>query len=484
MVISIRTRLILAFLLVTAASFYALIVWIIDDIRPRYLESMEESMVDTAAILAAFLETHPAVDGPAMDDLRRTFDVAVRREFQARIYGLTKTGLNTRVYVTDATGTVIFDSDHGRDEGRDYSRWNDVYLTLRGKYGARTSPRDPAVPDSEVLYVAAPVRAADGTIAGVLSVGRPADNVTQFVQTARRKIIIGAVVAAAVTVLLGILVSVWVTRPVRRLTAYAQAVRDGRKPPPPAPGRTEMAVLAGAFEEMRETLEGRTYVEDYIQTLTHEMKSPLSAIRGAAELLDEEMPGEQRRRFLANIRTETDRLRALVDRLLHLAALERRQGLKDVEPVDLAELAREVADSLGPIIDARNITCDLRLDPVPAVPGELFLLRQAVVNLLQNAVNFTPPGGRITVALAAIGGRASLTVTDNGPGIPAFAADKVFDRFYSLPNPHTGQKGTGLGLTFVREAALLHGGTVTLASAPDGGTVAELSLPLEPEGVI
>jgi two-component system sensor histidine kinase CreC len=280
---------------------------------------MEESMVDTAAILAAHLAQR--FDGATIDasDLRRAIDAAAAETFAARIYAVTKTRLAMRVYVTDARGVVLFDSDGGRDEGADYSRWNDVHLTLKGRYGARTTRADPDDPASSWLYVAAPVKVG-GAIVGVVTVSKPAASVNLFMASARRKIVWAGVAAAAAVALLGTIASFWITRPIEQLTRHARAIRDGRRPPPPRYGGGEIGALGAAFEEMRDALEGKQYVETYIQTLTHEMKSPLSAIRGAAELLQEEMPADQRARFLGNIHAETDRLQRLIDRRLQLCA--------------------------------------------------------------------------------------------------------------------------------------------------------------------
>ena len=128
-----------AFLLVAGVGFYQLVDWIREDLRPRYLETMEESMVDTATLLASLISEKSQRDGIHTDDLRLAFDHAQKRRFAAQIFEVTKTQVNMRVYVTDRNGIVLFDSNHGNDEGKDYSRWNDVYRTLRGEYGARAT---------------------------------------------------------------------------------------------------------------------------------------------------------------------------------------------------------------------------------------------------------------------------------------------------------------------------------------------------------
>jgi two-component system, OmpR family, sensor histidine kinase CreC len=111
------------------------------------------------------------------------------------------------------------------------------------------------------------------------------------------------------------------------------------------------------------------------------------------------------------------------------------------------------------------------------VKGEVFLLVQAVVNLVQNAVEFSPKGGIVTVRVALEGGWMALEVEDGGPGVPEFAKERIFERFYSLPRPETGRKSTGLGLSFVREIAALHGGSVTVGNRAEGGARAGLRLP-------
>ncbi|HEU0188187.1 MAG TPA: ATP-binding protein, partial [Gallionellaceae bacterium] len=125
----------------------------------------------------------------------------------------------------------------------------------------------------------------------------------------------------------------------------------------------------------------------------------------------------------------------------------------------------------------RNITCHSTLADAGTI-GEPFLLRQALANLLDNAIDFSPEGGEITLTLRTESGKHHLSVRDHGSGIPDYALPRVFERFYSLPRPGTQRKSTGLGLPFVREVALLHGGDIELINHPDGGVEARLSLPL------
>jgi two-component system sensor histidine kinase CreC len=309
-------------------------------------------------------------------------------------------------------------------------------------------------------------------------VGKPAESFGQFVEAARRKtIVIGVTSVLAVALLVAIL-SVWLVRPFGFIADYVRYARSQRSFSLPRLGRRALGTLGAAYDEMRDALAGRSYVADYVQTLTHELKSPLSAIRGAAELLHErEMPAADRERFVANIERETARIQELVDRMMELAALESRRVLERTEPVALRSLLEERVSSANAAGAPRGITVALDAPQDATVDGDALLLQRALGNLLDNALDFSPPGGRIEISLALRARAAEIAVRDHGPGIPDYADDKVFERFYSLARPGTQRKSTGLGLPFVREIASLHHGRVSLRNAEGGGALAVLSLP-------
>lgn len=471
---SLRVRLLLVLLAIYCVGGYFIARWTLNQVRPRYLESMEETLVDAAVLLAAQLEVQATAAGPDIAALRAAFAGAQRREFEARIFSLRKTAIDLRVYVTDAAGRVVFDST-GRHEGADFSRWNDVHRTLRGQYGAR-STRDVAGDDeTQVLYVAAPIR-HDGRIVGVVSAGKPARNINALVAVAKQRIVLGFAVGGLLLLVVLLVVAAWVIAPLERLTAHARAVRDGRPSvPPPLPGRT-LRDLGTAFEEMRDALEGRQHAARYTQAVAHGVKAPLAAIRGAAELLGEDLPAAERTRFLENIRGESARIQQMVDRLLELSSLEARKALSQTEVVTAAELTREAAAAMQPAFAVRQVRLDVD-SGAGAVRGERVLLREALVNLLQNALEFSPDGGEVTLTVRGQDGRVEFTVADRGPGVPDYALPQVFDRFYSLPRPGGSRKSTGLGLALVREIAHLHGGGAALANRAGGGACATLWMP-------
>ncbi len=483
-----RNRVFAAILLAYAIGVGWLMWRLLADIDPRYRESAEESLVETAHLMAAQIEqrwveraatlAEPVIDVAVLEPLFRDL---YSRKLDANIFGFEKTRFELRMTVVDANGHVVFDS-LGRETGEDHSKWRDIKLALDGRYGARTTPDVDTDARTAVMYVAAPLR-LDSRIVGAVSVGKPAESFGQFVAAARKKtIIIGVTSVLAVALLVAIL-SVWLVRPFGLIADYVRYVRAQRTFSLPRLGRRALGTLGAAYDEMRDALSGRNYVADYVQTLTHELKSPLSAIRGAAELLHErEMPAQDREHFVANIERETARIQELVDRMMELAALESRRSLERTETVGLRALLGERVSSARAAGAPRSITVTLDAATDATVEGDPLLLQRAVGNLLDNALDFSPQGGSVEVALTQRGPNsrmAEISVRDHGPGIPDYADQKVFEKFYSLARPGSQRKSTGLGLPFVREIAALHQGRITLRNADGGGAVAVLSLPAE-----
>ena len=467
--ISIRASILLVYLLVVGGGFYAIMSTLTQEIQPRYLESMEESLVDTANILAAQLEHTAELSGYSADTIEKIFERVYSRQFEAQIYSLQKNSVDLEIYLTDASGIVLFDSSNRENRGKDFSQWRDVRLALEGRYGARATWSQRDGEKALVLYVAAPVR-VDDRIQGVVTVGKPTSNVNQLIASAEERFKLYIVVAGVAVLLLGAVFSVWLTQPIKRLIAYANAVRDGKKADYPRLFGIEANELGRSFEEMRLALEGKQYVERYVQSLTHQLKSPLSGISGAAELLEDEMGKVERQKFLSNISHESERMRRIVDRMLELASVESRRSLQNVEPVDLVEVARELLDLFEQSLSAERIEIVFEHEGSTTVSGERFLVKQAIQNVLQNAIDFSPTGTRISVRVA----ERMICVEDDGPGIPGYALDKVTERFYSLVRPKTGEKSSGIGLSFVKEIMALHGGVMTIKNRDSGGARVEL----------
>jgi two-component system sensor histidine kinase CreC len=487
-------RIFLGYFLIVALAALLLARVFVAEVKPGVRQAMEDTLVDTANVLAE-LATDDMLAGHINDGAFARRVRALRgRDFGAEIWGFDKRDSNYRIYVTDARGIVVFDSA-GRDLGKDYSRWNDVYLTLQGRYGARSTRSDPTDETSTVMHVAAPIIAhgRDGDrIVGVLTVAKPNRALAPFIARSQNTVLRWGWVLMGTALLVGLLVAAWLSRQVNALRRYAHAVTAGeRATPPRAAG--EFGELGRALETMRARLEGKEYVEQYVHGLTHEMKSPLAAIRGSAELLEHAHAGHadgplvdgrppmaeaDRARFAASIRIQSERLAQMIDKLLALAAVEHRQRLDAPELLSPATLAREAAEQCAPRLAQAGVALKLGLaHGLPQIRGDAFLLRQALVNLIDNAADFSPPGGEIELRIEHAGEGLRIEVVDRGPGVPDYALPRVFERFYSLPRPQGGSRSSGLGLCFVAEVASLHAGSARLRNGDEGGTIASLDLP-------
>ncbi|EFU4450842.1 two-component system sensor histidine kinase CreC [Salmonella enterica] len=376
-------RLLLGYFLIVAVAAVFVLSIFVQEIKPGVRRATEGTLIDTATLLAALARDDLLSGNPTDGQLAKAFAQLQHRPFRANISGIVKVRNEYHVYMTDAQGKVLFDSEN-KAVGQDYSRWNDVWLTLRGQYGARSTAKDSADPNSTVMYVAAPI-ISDGRIIGVLTVGKPNAAMAPVIKRSERRILWASAVLLGIALAIGAGMVWWINRSIARLTRYADSVTENRPLALPALGSSELRKLAQALESMRIKLEGKNEIEQYVYALTHELKSPLAAIRGAE------------------------------------------------------------------------------------------LLAQALGNVLDNAIDFTPENGVITLSAQPMGEKAILQVTDSGCGIPDFALPRIFDRFYSLPREN-GRKSSGLGLAFVSEAARLLNGEVTLCNRPEGGVLASLTL--------
>ena len=187
------------------------------------------------------------------------------------------------------------------------------------------------------------------------------------------------------------------------------------------------------------------------------------------------MTEQDRARFLETIRAQGDRLAEMVDKLLALASVEHLRRIEQPVAVDLDATIREAVERVTPAA-ARRANVIARSGEVGTVTGDPFLLRQSLVNLLDNALAFAPADSTVEIDVRRTDRGWTISVADRGPGIPDYAEQRVFERFYSLPRPGGGSRSSGLGLSFVAQVASLHGGRATLANRPGGGAVATFEI--------
>ncbi|GAB2480468.1 two-component system sensor histidine kinase CreC [Comamonas humi] len=463
-------RLFFAFFLINGlAAFFVLRVFMVE-VKPSVRKVTEDTLVDTAYLLAALASDDLASGALAGGTSRfaETVDAYARQPVKVWIWDARKNSLDLRVTVTDEHGRVLFDSRQ-TDTGADYSQWRDVYRTLRGEYGARTTREVAGDEASSVMYVSAPI-VVQGRIAGVLTASKPASSVQRIIDSAERKMLRGGLLFLLLSAAVGLAVTFWLVHNVRRLRDYAQHVQapalqgEASPAPPPMPRVPgELGDLAQAMDNMRLRLEGRDYIEDYVRALTHELKSPVAAIRGAGELLQDPLPDADRERFAQQVVQQSERLQNLVDQLLRLSRLEQRQHLQAQAHCDLRDCAQQAIAQLTPSAQQRGIRLALH-GGASTGPWERDLVVLALSNLLQNAIDFAPPGSTVEVTL----GPNHVAVQDTGPGVPEALLARLGERFFTTPRPDGERSGTGLGLSIVRRIMQLHGGSMRVANGQPG----------------
>lgn len=242
----------------------------------------------------------------------------------------------------------------------------------------------------------------------------------------------------------------------------------------------EIEHLSFALNAMIERLdESFQHASRFTADASHELRTPLTVIRGELESVIQEASLEPNiRTRLGTVLEETERLAKIVEDLFAMCRLEAGDALLERTRFDLANLVVTTAGQMSLLADDKNIRVDYLGDELVEVEGDPARLKQVVVNLLDNAIKFSPVGGRISLATHRLDGQAILEVTDNGPGIPEGELPRVFDRFYRVGSSRGSSGGAGLGLAIVRLICSAHGGTASVGNVPEGGCRVRVSVPL------
>jgi signal transduction histidine kinase len=243
------------------------------------------------------------------------------------------------------------------------------------------------------------------------------------------------------------------------------------------PTDDEVARLTGAINGLLERVAGAANTELRFATdAAHELRTPLTILRTGLEVtLGRERPTSDYVEALMHALGETVALCRMADELLTLARLDHESTVERA-PLDLQALVREVIEAVEPLIQARQLAIRTSLDGAVTVNGNRDHLRRLIVNLLDNALKFTPAAGWIAIGLSPHDGKAHLLIADSGPAIPVEDLPRIFDRFFR--GKAHGQSGSGLGLSLCHEIARLHGGEIAAANLATGGVEFVLTLPL------
>ena len=303
-----------------------------------------------------------------------------------------------------------------------------------------------------------------GRVVAVIVYSSPVGDIVHTVATVRHEILFAGAITLALALVASYVVARALTRRVKRLELAARQVTAGEFGPPiPVDSSDELGALAQAFNEMQFQLEALEQTrKKFIATASHELRTPVFSLGGFLELLeDEELDPETRRRFLDQVRDQVNRLGKLSVDLLDLSRLESGSLELRPEEVDLGELTRSVSGEFEPTLAQQDARLELRL-PVRRIEAQCDPVRVAQIMriLIDNALTHNPPGTHVVVTAARNDGRVRLAVRDNGTGIDAQVAQRIFEPFYTAD----AARGSGLGLAIASELAERMAGALSVDS--------------------
>ena len=394
---------------------------------------------------------------------------------------------NLAIYVTDKDGLLVLDS-RGLTLGTDMREIDEVGSALsgisdttniiveesRGPRKARGAVIEYFL-QSRYLNASNPIYGDRGEILGAVVVVAPLIDLMGENYLLRFIFYI-----FVIALLFGFLGSYRISRNINRVQKYTSNLFSGEDVLMPDLNN-QFNKLARTIRDARADVELKDDVEQYIDTLAHELRTPITGIQLTAENLLSPMTDKQRKRFVENILESNKHMDLLVNRLLDLSRIERREALKNVETLKIMEVIQTVlkAPSREKTILDKDLKIDIQINSNASLKAEKILLEQAIGNIINNALDFSPSSGTITIKASQTNAAISIIVLDDGPGIPPQVINKLFTRFFSVSRPDTGVRGNGLGLRFVRKIMKLHGGEVSLQNRfIQQGAEAKLRFPI------
>ncbi len=493
---SIRWRLLLSHLAVIALATLLAGVLLLSFLARYFVQAAETSLTAQARLTAQALIPGATTSGPEVAAASPAYDALQRQRLsnlslQAEnvspplptsdldLSYLSDSSLqlgsqlDTRIRILDAHGLVIVDSEQetaGRSLGEDPL----VASALLGQYRSRTT--------GQSVAVAAPVL-LEGELVSVIYLTQPLDDVTAVLTDLGARWALATGIALLLSAGVGLVLSGAITRPLRRLTAAAGAVAGGDfETQVPVGSRDELGQLSRAFNDMTARLRAARRMQiDFVANVSHELRTPLTSVKGTVETLREGAVDdpEVRDRFLETVESETDRLIRLVNDLLTLSRVDSEAlNLRRAE-VDLAALARTTVEAQRPRAEALGLVLEIASAPeLPSIPADADRVAQVLVNLIDNALKYSQPGGRVTVVVAPHVEGVLVEVRDEGLGIPAADLAHVGERFYRAEKARSrAHGGSGLGLAIASALVAAHGGRLWLESVEGEGTTARFTLP-------
>ena len=327
------------------------------------------------------------------------------------------------------------------------------------------------------VYFASPVE-LQGAVIGVLEFVYPLHFLNQILTATQKVLYAGAVVFGMLITILSIYIARKVVKPIKQLVEVTQRFARRDFTPVHLPRNDEIGQLSRSFSEMGSQLQD--YIQrqrQFVANVSHELRTPLTAIKGYSEYLTDEVKGRaDLEKAVYHLNNESTRLAKLVNELLFLSRMDARREPFYFSRLDFSSLVQETLEKLQVRTLKYEVRLQADLQPNLYIWADEEKITQALMNLLDNAIKYSPPRGSVEIELYLEGTRGILAIMDRGMGIPAEDLHKIFERFYRSANTKA-IGGTGLGLAITREIITAHKGSLDVANRPGGGTVVKITLP-------
>src|SRR5688572_33127588 len=399
-------------------------------------------------------------------------------------------GMPSVIYVNngdDASNTIPFNAFNKEIPYSGPAPEEDIVLSVNASpygYGFVTqSDFDPTRRSSQAVSV--PLIASDGRRLGSLEFSNGPSYGADVMGSVTSAWLVASVFAILVAALAGWFMSKRVTHPVLALEKATRQMEQGdlhARVDLPQERQQEFLSLAHSFNGMAAQVEQTvTTLREFVADAAHELHTPLTALQANIELARDEKNAAERNRYLTHAHEQGRRLEALVQSLLDLSRIEAAESNNGIQRLDFSQLVRELGEQFASRAEQADRAFVLKLpDEAITVVGRQMQLRQVIINLLENALKFTPQNGLISVELKQMENKCSLIVSDTGIGIPLEDQPHLFERFHRGRNASE-YAGNGLGLAIVKAIVNGHKGSVTIESQPGQGTQVHVSIPTAPE---
>lgn len=443
-----------------------MIAFINETIKINFIEDKQISLFTQGNIIASQLEDE--ISSLSREEYKKLVEKSIKKQ---------SIELKTRILIINNDGFVMLDS-YDDFEGRDLAGLEQVSAALTGESTRELYKLEDG---EEVIYLGVPI-IANGDISGAVLMISSIEEIFVQVNDVIEKILLLSILGLLVTGIVSFIFADIISSPVEKMTLIVKRIARGNFDEKiDLEGDDELTKLGDAINSMTVKLH---QVDDqrkkFVSNVSHELRTPLASMKIISEslLLGENWDEAVYREFLGDIDSEIDRLNKIIDSLLYLVDIEKKDMILEYEYTDLNIMIRSIVKQLRPLAEQKSIQIKFSETEHATVKVDSHKIHQSLINIIGNGIKYTPEGGSVTVKMYRIKEDVMIEIKDTGIGIPEKDQANIFDRFYRVDEARARNTGgNGLGLSIAQQIIYLHQGEITLESGPDKGTTFFIKLP-------